>query len=129
MNPKPPLDPRLLTYAREMRHEQTDAESKLWHLLRNRRLAGFKFRRQVPIGGYIVDFYCHEAKLGVELDGGQHNEYLDKDYDDRRSQALAQSDGLRIVRFWNHTMLKDPDVVLESIYEYLNDLTLQPPSP
>jgi adenine-specific DNA-methyltransferase len=127
--PNPPLDPRLLTFARDMRRDATDAEELLWQLLRNRRLAGFKFRRQVPISGYIVDFYCHESCLGVELDGQPHDDPERQDYDDRRSAALASSDGLRIVRFWNEVVLKHPEVLLEEILCYLNDSTLQAPSP
>ena len=126
--PKPPLDPRLLAFARSMRHDQTNAEARLWQLLRNRRLAGFKFRRQVPIGGYIVDFYCHEARLGVELDGGQHNDDAGRRYDEGRDAALAKS-GIRIVRFWDPDVLKHADVVLGHIYGLLTDLSLRPPSP
>lgn len=129
MTAKPPLDPLLLAYAREMRHEGSDAERKLWHLLRDRRLMGFKFRRQVPIGGYVVDFYCHEAQLGVELDGGQHNDDEGIAYDDGRSKSLARSNGVRIIRYWNPDVLTNTDVVLEDIYRFLTDLTLQPPSP
>ena len=125
---KPPIDPRLLAHARSMRHDPTDAEAKLWQLLRNRRLAGFKFRRQIPVAGYIVDFYCHDACLGVELDGGQHNDDRGKAYDEGRTLALKRS-GVRIVRFWNPDVLKELDVVLEHIYQYLTDLSLQPPSP
>ena len=127
--PKSPLDPRLLTFAREMRQHATNAEAMLWQLLRNRRLAGFKFRRQVPIGGYIVDFYCHEANLGVELDCAPHDDPDCQDYDDGRSNALEKSDGVRRVRFWNESGLNRPDVVLKVIYCYLNELTDQPPSP
>lgn len=64
--------PRLKTFARRMRAESTDAERKLWHILRDRKLGGFKFRRQHPVAGYIVDFFCLEAGVVVEADGGQH---------------------------------------------------------
>src|SRR5688572_29333712 len=63
-------------------------------------LQGFKFRRQVPIAGYIIDFYCHDAHLGVELDGGQHNDEEGKRYDDGRTAALGKI-GVRVIRFWN----------------------------
>ena len=69
-----PLDSELLSFARKLRKEATDAEQFMWRLLRNRRFYGFKFRRQHSAGKYALDFYCHEARLGVELDGGQHNE-------------------------------------------------------
>jgi very-short-patch-repair endonuclease len=127
-NAKPPLDPRLLSFARSMRHDQTDAETKLWSLIRNPRLAGFKFRRQVPIGGYIVDFYCHEACLAIELDSGQHNDDAGKSYDRGRDLALERI-GVRVLRIWDPGALKHMDVVLEHIYEMLSDLTLKPPSP
>jgi very-short-patch-repair endonuclease len=125
---KPPLDPRLLAYARAMRHDPTDAEVKLWQLLRNRRLAGFKFRRQVPIAGYVVDFYCHDANLGVELDGGQHNDDDGLAYDRGRTTALERS-GVRVIRFWNPDVFRHTDAVLEHIYEMLSDSTPEPPSP
>jgi very-short-patch-repair endonuclease len=128
MRPKPPFDRKLLAYAREMRHESTEAEAKLWWFLRNRKLAGFKFKRQVPIDGYIVDFYCHDALLVVELDGGQHNEEPGRRYDDGRTEALARK-GIRIIRFWNPDVLKSTVVVLENIYDYLTNLTRWPPSP
>jgi very-short-patch-repair endonuclease len=126
--PKPPLDPRLLSHARAMRSDPTDAEAKLWQLLRNRRLAGFKFRRQVPVAGYVVDFYCHEAKLGVELDGGQHNDDEGAEYDRGRTKALERS-GVRVLRFWNPDVFRYTDAVLEHIYEMLTDPTHRPPSP
>jgi very-short-patch-repair endonuclease len=126
---KPPLDPRLLTYAREMRQDATNAEDLLWQLLRNRRLAGYKFRRQVPVAGYIVDFYCHEALLGVEVDGEPHDDPERQDYDEARSHALESSDGIRMIRFWNETVLRSPEVVLERIFCDLSDSTHHAPSP
>ena len=74
VEPKRPLDPRLLAFARELRRQQTDAEAVMWSLLRDRRLAGCKFRRQYPLGPYVLDFYCQEARLAIELDGGAANE-------------------------------------------------------
>jgi very-short-patch-repair endonuclease len=82
---KPPTPERQLEHARKMRHEQTDAEKRLWWILRDRRLGEFKFRRQVPVGPYILDFYCHEGKLAVEADGGQHSEPQTASYDARRT--------------------------------------------
>ncbi len=127
-SPKPPLPPALLQYARQMRHEGTDAEAKLWWLLRDRHLAGFKFRRQTPIGGYILDFYCHEAKLGIELDGGQHSEAERAQYDEGRTEALGKL-GIRILRFWDNDMLECPDVLLEHIYDVLMQLDAGRPHP
>ena len=116
---------RLLTFARELRHEQTDAEQKMWSLLRDRRLSGFKFRRQHPIEGYIVDFFCMRAKLVVEFDGGQHSEPAQLKYDERRTQRLSEL-GIRVLRFWDCDVLRDTDVVLETIY---NVLVPEEPSP
>ncbi|HJU70496.1 MAG TPA: endonuclease domain-containing protein [Paucimonas sp.] len=104
------------TWAREMRSGMSDAEALLWKLLRNRRLAGAKFRRQHPIGRYILDFYCAERKLCIELDGGQHGEAVA--YDQRRDQWL-RGQGIQILRFWNNQMLMETEGVLEMIYQAL----------
>jgi very-short-patch-repair endonuclease len=105
---------RLGGFARVMRHEPTDAEKRIWSRLRDRRLGGFKFRRQVPIGGFIVDVYCMECELAVELDGGQHLEPSAATYDQRREQALA-SVGIRTIRFSDVDVLKNTDAVLNAI--------------
>jgi very-short-patch-repair endonuclease len=105
-----------------MRHEPTDAESKLWHEIRDRRLEQIKFRRQMPIIGYIVDFVCLEAKLIVELDGGQHSESA---YDANRDAAL-KAIGFRVLRFWNDEVLRDIDGVCDTIIDYVRDQSLQP---
>ncbi|NMM28975.1 MAG: endonuclease domain-containing protein [Glaciimonas sp.] len=104
------------TWAREMRSGMTDAEALLWKLLRNRLLAGAKFRRQHPVGRYILDFYCDGRKLGIELDGGQHGEAVA--YDQVRDQWL-RGQGIHIMRFWNNQMLTETEGVLESIYQVL----------
>ena len=106
---------RLLGFARIMRHEHTDAEAKMWSLLRSRRLQGFKFRRQHPIAGYIVDFICLSEKLIVELDGGQQSDPEQADYDERRSAHLMDL-RMRVLRFSDLEILKEPDAVLERIY-------------
>jgi adenine-specific DNA-methyltransferase len=105
-------------YAREMRGKMTDAEALLWKLLRDRRIAGAKFRRQHPVGRYILDFYCDEQKLGIELDGGQHGETVE--YDEKRSEWLRM-EGIRILRFWNNQMLAETEAVMESIYLALTE--------
>jgi len=109
------------TFARELRKNQTDAEKKLWRYLRNRQMKGFKFRRQYIIGGYIADFASVEAKLIIELDGGQHLDHKN-DYD-KRTATLKQH-GFHVLRFWNDEALKQTDDVLRVIYE-----ALEPPSP
>jgi very-short-patch-repair endonuclease len=106
----------LRTWAREMRGSMTDAEVLLWKLLRNRRVADAKFRRQHPMGRYILDFYCAEKNLCIELDGGQHGEALG--YDHRRDEWL-RAKGMRVLRFWNNQMLTETEAVLEVIYQNL----------
>lgn len=103
-------------WAREMRGNMTDAESLLWQLLRNRRLAGAKFRRQHSVGRYILDFYCHDRKLAIELDGGQHAE--ETGYDCARDKWL-NSQGIKVLRFWNNQMLLETESVAEAIFQAL----------
>lgn len=95
-----------------MRREQTEAERKLWHLLRDRRFSGFKFRRQVQIGRYIVDFVCPAKRLIVEADGGQHAESA---YDELRD-AWLKAQCFRIRRFWNAHILARPDQVGDTLW-------------
>lgn len=108
-----------------MRREPTDAEQRLWKQLRDRQLAGHKFRRQVPIGGFIVDFYCLEQKFAIELDGGQHLDADGIDYDARRAAVLHQLD-IRIIRFSNNDVLTQMDSVLESTLRALAEPSPQP---
>ncbi|WP_183410755.1 endonuclease domain-containing protein [Litorivivens lipolytica] len=98
--------------ARLLRHNQTDAERLLWSKLRNRRLLGYKFRRQQPIGNFIADFVCEDMKLIVELDGGQHSEQVGSD--ESRTRVL-ESRGYAVVRFWNNELLDQTDSVLQSL--------------
>jgi len=102
------------SYARALRREQTNAESLLWLKLRSRRLEGFKFRRQHPIDHYIIDFYCEKKKLAIELDGSQHNDNSQKDYDLKRTARLNEL-GINVIRFWDNEVLKNLDNVLETI--------------
>ena len=107
---------KLLSHAKHMRHVPTEAESALWRELRAGRLAGYKFKRQQPIGNFIVDFVCFEQKLVVEADGGQHVEL--KARDEART-AWLQAQGFRVLRFWNHDVLQRRDLVLEEILHQL----------
>ena len=102
------------TWAREMRGHMTDAEALLWKFLRNRRIVGAKFRRQHPVGRYILDYYCVENMLGIELDGGQHGEAAN--YDQRRDDWL-RAQGIVVLRFWNNQMLMETEAVMEAIYQ------------
>jgi very-short-patch-repair endonuclease len=116
-------------FARGLRRRQTDAERRIWTRLRDRRLLGAKFARQVPIGSYIVDFCCRERKLIVELDGGQHAAHAD--YDAGRTVFL-QALGYRVLRFWDNDALANTDGVLQRIAEALSATAARPsprPSP
>ncbi|HEY7553575.1 MAG TPA: endonuclease domain-containing protein [Candidatus Binatia bacterium] len=116
---------RIRLRARALRHNPTEAERLLWRHLRLWQLSGYKFRRQQPIGNYIVDFACLEKRLVVELDGGQHAEQ--SSYDIKRDEWLRGA-GFRVLRFWNHDVLKNPLSVKERIFETLeNTPYLNPP--
>jgi very-short-patch-repair endonuclease len=101
-----------------MRNAPTDAEKKLWWLLRRGQLDGHHFRRQVPIAGYIVDFCCISAGLAIEADGGQHDGEQGRAYDRERSEALARK-GIRVLRFSDYEILKYPEAVQGMIYREL----------
>jgi len=116
---KSSLPPELLARCRELRKSSSsDAEQKLWACLRNRQLFGAKFRRQAPVGGFILDFYCFEAGLAIELDGGQHAEPSQEAYDQERTRAMER-EGIRVLRFWNHEVLKNMEEALEVIADAL----------
>ncbi len=97
--------------ARQMRREPTEAERRMWRLLRDRRLGGFKFRRQEQLGRYIVDFVCFERKLVIELDGSQHAESA---YDAERDAWLKSRDFV-VLRFWNNEVFENPVGVLHAV--------------
>ena len=102
-------------FARHLRRTMTDAEREIWHHLRNRAFMGHKFRRQHPIGPYIVDFACPERRLVVELDGGQH----DVSKDAGRTHHL-QAIGFKVLRFWNNDVFRQQDTVLAMIFDALS---------
>ncbi len=106
----------MLVNARRLRRERTEAEDRLWERVRDRRLQGFKFRSQAPIGAYVADFLCSEAKLVVELDGSQH---VDEAARDKQRTGFLVSQGYRVIRFWNHDVLARMDAVCEAILEAL----------
>ena len=101
-----------ITTARNLRKRLTDTERFLWSQLRTRQIEGYKFRRQTPIGKYIVDFVCHEQRVIVEVDGGQHSENAEKDK--IRDKWLGEQ-GYKILRFWNNEISTNMDGVLEVI--------------
>ena len=122
--------PQTLKRAKALRQSQSNAEGLLWHYLRKKQLDGHKFRRQQPIGRYIVDFVCMPKKLVIELDGGQHS--TQKAYDEHRDQFLTER-GYRVLRFWNSMVFENCYGVLESILVALQDdatkVSESPPSP
>ena len=94
--------------AKALRREMTEAEKKIWQRLRSRQAEGYRFRRQVPFGRFIVDFVCHEAKLIIEIDGGQHDRSSEQEV--RRTRFL-EGQGYIALRFWNNEALENPDGV------------------
>ncbi|WP_139856874.1 endonuclease domain-containing protein [Bradyrhizobium ivorense] len=111
-------DERIRSFAKRMRREPTDAEAKMWRLLRDRRLSHLKFRRQVPFQDYILDFVCFEKHLVIEIDGGQH---ASSQRDAARTAALV-AEGFRVLRYWNNDVLQTPGAVLEDILAKLAEL-------
>ncbi|ESY61401.1 MULTISPECIES: DUF559 domain-containing protein [Mesorhizobium] len=120
--PHQPVAPAKRKFARSLRRDMTEVEAKLWRELRDRRLDRIKFRRQVPIGKYVADFVCPEARLIIEIDGSQH---ADSDTDRIRKTEL-EAKGFRILRFWNDDVLKDMNAVCDTIIAYVRDRSLQP---
>ena len=120
------ISPRLRSLAQRLRGEPTDAEQKLWLRLRNGIVKGWKFRRQHPIGGFIVDFCCLEGMLIIELDGGQHLEQ--EEADEERTKYLS-SVGFHVLRFWNDDALNKTDDVLEEILRMLEGSDASDPHP
>jgi very-short-patch-repair endonuclease len=109
------IHPAIRQRSRELRQPQTPAEQNLWAFLRGEQLAGYKFRRQHPIGFYIVDFYCAQAKLIIEIDGDSHSEQIE--YDQDRTEWL-ESLGYRVVRFTNLEVRENISAVIENILKH-----------
>ena len=107
-----------LQRARELRKSLTPAERKLWEVIRNGKLDGYKFRRQHPIYRYIADFYCHELRLVVELDGRVHDEANQQEHDNNRDLVIREF-GIQILRFKNEEVMNDLKNVLEKIKQFL----------
>lgn len=112
--------------ARELRKDPTDAERLLWRRLRYWQLDGCKFRRQQPLGPYIVDFVCLQRRLVIELDGGQHAE--ESDHDTLRDDWL-RSQSFTVLRFWNNDVIQNTDAVVEKILEQIQSTPYLNPSP
>ena len=115
--------------AHELKHPMTDAEKLLWDKIRNRKLYGLKFRRQHPLHYYIADFYCHEKRLIVEVDGGIHLHAEVKEHDENRSAELERL-GITVIRFTNDQIFEQLEQVLEEIVLFVKTLNQpSPPSP
>ena len=112
--------------ARRLRKTPTDAETRLWAVLRRRQIEGARFRRQAPIGPYVVDFACLAERLVVEVDGGQHARQQDRD---AARTAWLESPGFRVLRFWNHEVLGNIEGVAERIAGALRASPLPGPPP
>jgi very-short-patch-repair endonuclease len=111
-------DPTLKRRRRELRLNQTEAEKTLWSHVRSRQLYGMKFFRQYSVGPYILDLYCPQMRVAIELDGGQHTEDNRREYDATRSAYLKEH-GIEVLRFWNHEVLGQTESVLRKITEKL----------
>ena len=116
---KLPFDQETLDFIRNPRKQSTEPEQLVWSFLRDRRLHDQKFRRQKSLGPYVLDFYCHELKLAIELDGGQHNEPRQLVRDGKRD-AFTASQGITTLRYWNHDVLKRTEYVLADIWEQVH---------
>ena len=114
-----PVSCRTHPHARRLRRDATDVEQRFWLAVRDRRLAGYKFRRQASIGPFVVDFLRVQRRLIVEIDGGQHGSEAD-----RRRTTYLEDAGYRVLRFWNNEMLESPEGVLASVI-----MALDPPGP
>ncbi len=108
----------------KLRKSQTEAEKKIWNLIRNRQVQELKFFRQYGLGNYILDFYCPQIKLAIEVDGGQHNTNEGINSDRQRSNYLATFQ-IRVLRFWNNDVLTNIEGVYQKIIETIN--SSQPP--
>lgn len=109
-------DPALKERRGYLRKSQTEVEKALWGKLRNRQISGIKFFRQYSVGSYILDFYSPKLKLAIELDGGQHAEHDNREYDEIRSEYL-RSQGVDVMRFWNNEVIENMEGVLQRIVE------------
>ena len=110
--------PGIFSNARELRNRETAAEKLLWERLKNNKLNGFRFKRQHPILTYVADFYCHKAKLVIEIDGSYHKRKRQKNYDKYRTQIMNEL-GLTVIRFSNFELQENPDLVIEQISAHL----------
>jgi very-short-patch-repair endonuclease len=120
------LSKDIIDRCRELRKNATDAEKLLWQLIRIRQIQNAKFRRQYPIAGFILDFFCFESHLAIELDGSGHLEDEQTRYDRERTEILNDL-GIRVIRFWNNEVLYNTEVVLQVVADELSNANPSPP--
>lgn len=106
-------------FARQLRQDQTSAEEKVWQLLRKNQFMRLKFRRQHVIEGFVVDFYCHEHKLAIEIDGRVHNKIMHKEYDAAR-QIEIESEGIKFIRITNEEIERNENILFDKIREAIS---------
>jgi len=111
--------PDLREFRRKLRNNSTSAEAELWKLLKGKQLEGRKFRRQYSVGRYILDFYCVSERIGIELDGDPHGDYITIQKDEERDQYLINQ-GIKIIRFENRFVFQEPEMVIETIRATFN---------
>lgn len=119
---------QMTSRARRLRRDLTEAEKKLWQMLHRKQVADLSFRRQHPIGEFVLDFYCPAIRLAVEVDGGQHNEAIHRTRDDRRTQWLGAR-GITVLRFWNNDVIGNIEGVWFEIHRAIETLRLQNVTP
>ena len=121
------IPPNIKTNSRKLRSELTEAETHLWQHLKARQVCDKKFRRQHPVGNYILDFACIEARLAIEVDGGQHSEMQSQD---NLRTAWLETQGWKVLRFWNNEVLQNIEGVLEKVLNTLktDKINIPPPS-
>ena len=120
--------PALREHRRALRHGATPAERRLWKQLRKRQVGGWRFRRQYSVGPFVLDFYCPEARLGVELDGSAHDDPTRPAYDGERERRLGE-EGVRVIRFENRLVMEQVDVVVAAIRHALTTPPVATPGP
>ena len=113
-------DPNQKTLRQTLRNNATAAEAILWRALKGKRVEGLKFRRQFGVGPYVIDFYCPEIRLGIELDGGVHKTSYIHEYDEMRSRFLGEN-GLRVLRFDNEVVYNNVEGIIEAIRKARSD--------
>lgn len=117
--------PKQTAIARKLRKGDTWAEQLLWRWLRDRRFSAYKFRRQHPMGPHTLDFFCHEAKLNLELDGSQHGHPAHAQADAERDRWLEER-GIKVLRYWNGRLRREPQVVRDAIWQALQERAPKP---